>query len=139
MIKHLKYAGAAALLAFANTAPALDTAEPFLCAVAQVNECLDGFGCEKVLPEMVGAPTFIWVDIKKNRIRTNQNSDGARIANKMELDGRHILQGAEDGNPEVTDGAGWTLSIEDNTGRFAAAIVIEQATLSLFGACTELP
>ena len=139
MIKQLKYASAAGLLAFAGSATALDTSEPFLCAVAQVNECLDGSGCERVLPEAVGAPTFIWVDVKKNRIRTNQNSDGARIANKMELDGRHILQGAEDGNPDVIDGAGWTLSIEDSTGRFAAAIAIEQATLSLFGACTELP
>jgi hypothetical protein len=139
MIKQLKYACAAGCLVFAGNSTALDTSEPFLCAVAQVNECLDGFGCEKVLPEMVGAPTFIWVDIKKNRIRTNQNSDGARIVNKIELDGRHILQGAEDGDPEATDGAGWTLSIEDDTGRFAAAIAIEQATLSLFGACTELP
>ncbi len=139
MIKQLKYAGAAGLLAFTGSAAALDTSEPFLCAVAQVNECLDGFGCEEVLPEMVGAPTFIWVDMKKNRIRTNQNADGARIANKMELDGRHLIQGAEDGNPDATDGAGWTLSIEDSTGRFAAAIAIEQATLSLFGACTELP
>ena len=139
MIKQLKYASAAGLLAFTGSATALDTSEPFLCAVAQVNECLDGFGCEEVLPEMVGAPTFIWVDMKKNRIRTNQNADGARIANKMELDGRHLIQGAEDGNPDATDGAGWTLSIEDSTGRFAAAIAIEQATLSLFGACTELP
>ena len=139
MIRQLKWVGAAALLATAGNAVALDTSEPSLCAVAQVNECLDGFGCEEVLPEMVSAPTFIWVDMKKNRIRTNQNDDGATIANKVELDGRHILQGAEDGDPDASDGAGWTLSIEDSTGRFAAAIAIEQATLSLFGACTELP
>ena len=139
MIKLLKCAGAAGILAFTGHAAALDISEPFLCAVAQANECLDGSSCEKVLPEMVGAPTFIWVDVKKNRIRTNQNSDGAKIANKIELDGLHILQGIEDGDPNVPDGAGWTISIEDNTGRFAAAVAIEQATLSLFGACTELP
>lgn len=139
MIKQLKTACALGLLFFATTASALDTSEPFLCAVTQVNECLDGSGCREVLPEAVGAPTFLWVDVRKNRIRTNQNSGGARIANKLELDGRHILQGAEDGRPDETDGAGWTLSIEDGTGRFAAGIVIEQATLSLFGACTELP
>ena len=139
MIKQLKWAGTAAALTIAGNAAALDTSEPFLCAVAQVNECLDGFGCEEVLPEMVNAPTFIWVDMKDNRIRTNQNEGGARIANKVELDGRHILQGAEDGDPDASDGAGWTLSIEDSTGRFAAAVAIEQATLSLFGACTELP
>lgn len=118
---------------------ALDTSETLLCAVTQVNECLDGYGCEAVLPEMVNAPTFIWVDMKKKRITSNQNSDGTRIVNSVELDGRHVLQGAEAGNPNVEDGAGWTLSIEDETGRFAAAIVIQQATVSLFGACTELP
>jgi hypothetical protein len=88
---------------------------------------------------MVGAPTFIWVDVEKSHICTNQNSNGSKIINRMEIDGRHILQGAEDGPPDGIDGAGWTLSIEDSTGRFAAAISIEQATLSLFGACTELP
>ena len=139
MSKHLRLAIATGLLTCAANATALDTSEPFLCAVAQVNECLDGFGCEEVLPEMVGAPTFIWVDMKKDRIRTNQNSNGAPIANRTEIDGRHILQGAEDGSPDTVDGAGWTLSIEDSTGRFAAAIAVEQATLSLFGACTELP
>ena len=139
MKNQLKAAMATGLLLSAGTATALDTSEPFLCAVTQVTECLDGFGCEAVLPEMVGAPTFIWIDMKKNRIRTNQNADGSRIANKAEIDGRHILQGAEDGDPEATDGAGWTLSIEDTTGRFAAAVAIEQATLSMFGSCTELP
>jgi len=135
----LKSLIAAVCLATAGTVSALNTSEPVLCAVSQVNECLDGFGCETVLPEMVNAPTFIWVDIKNKRIRTNQNEQGSKIVNLIEIDGRHILQGAEDGNPNVQDGTGWTISIEDKTGRFAAAIAIEQATVSLFGACTELP
>lgn len=139
MIKQVKAVVAATALLSASSTLAIDTSEPFLCAVAQVTECLDGFGCETVLPEMVGAPTFIWVDVRKNRIRTNQNADGAAITSKREIDGRHILQGTEEGDPEVIDGAGWTLSIEDATGRFAAAVAIEQATLSMFGACTELP
>ena len=48
----------------ATSAAGLDTSDPFLCAVTQVNECLDGAGCEAVLPEAVNAPTFIWVDLK---------------------------------------------------------------------------
>lgn len=35
-------------------------------------------------------------------------------------------------------GAAWTLSIEDVNGRFVGAIAIQQASISLFGACTEL-
>lgn len=124
---------------WAGSSAALDTSKPFLCAVAQVNQCVDGLGCESVLPEMVNAPTFIWIDVGKKRIWTNQNAAGAKIINRVQIDGRHILQGAEDGNPNTVDGAGWTLSIEDSTARFTAAIAIEQATVSLFGACTELP
>lgn len=130
---------AAGCLISASAASALDTSEPFLCAVTQVNECLDGIGCEGVLPEMINAPTFIWVDIKKKQIRTKQNAGGSKITNYVEIDGKHLLQGAEDGNPNAQDGAGWTMSIEDETGRFSAAIALQQATASLFGVCTELP
>ena len=132
-----KLMGLASLLACGN-ATAIDTSEPFLCAVSQVYECLDGAGCEAVLPEMVSAPTFIWVDEDKKQIRTNQNRDGTKATNIESLDGRHILQGAEDGNPNEVDGAAWSLSIEDATGRFVGAIAVQQASISLFGACTEL-
>lgn len=91
-----------------------------------------------MLPELVNVPTFIWVDMKNKRLRTNQNNAGSKIVNMVILDGRHILQGAEDGDPQQIDGAAWTLSIEDETGRFVGAIAVEQASISLFGACTEL-
>ena len=126
------------LLLLGSSATAIDTSETILCAVTQVNECVDGFGCEAVLPELVNVPTFIWVAMKKNRLRTNQNNAGSKIVNMVILDGRHILQGAEDGDPDQIDGAAWTLSIEDETGRFVGAIAVEQASISLFGACTEL-
>lgn len=126
------------MLAFTGVAAALDTSEPFLCAVTQVNQCRDGYGCETVLHEDVGAPTFIWVDMKKKTLRTNRNADGSKIANMKRVEDRHVLQGAEDGDPEQSDGGGWTMSIEDKTGRFAAAVVVEQATIGMFGGCTEL-
>ena len=135
----LKTLAAAGCLLTGSTAAAIDTSEPFLCAVTQVNECLDGFGCESVLPEMVNAPTFIWVDMKKKHIRTSINEKGSRIANQMTVDGRHVIQGAEDGNPNQIDGAAWSLSIEDETGRFVGAVALQQASVTLFGACTELP
>ena len=129
---------AATLLLATGSATAIDTSEPFLCAVAQVHECLDGFGCEAVLPEMVNAPTFIWVDLKKKRIRTSLNNEGSRISNQAMVDGRHILQGAEDGNPNQPDGVAWSMSIENDTGRFVGAVALQQASITLFGACTEV-
>lgn len=129
----------AAFLFLASTAAiALDTSDPFLCAVTQVNECLDGADCSAVLPEEVNAPTFMWIDMKKRQIRTNQNASGIKVVNMTMLDGRHILQGAQDGIREEVDGAAWTLSIEDSTGRFVAAVAVQQASITLFGACTEL-
>lgn len=133
--KTLLVAGA---LTVTTNATGLDTSEPFICAVTQVNECLDGRGCETVLPEEVNAPTFIWVDVKKKQIRTNHNTVGARAANLTMLDGRHVLQGASDGTGQSIDGAAWTMSIENETGRFVGTVAVQQASVSLFGVCTEL-
>ncbi len=133
----LKTAAAAACLLTAGSAAAIDTSEPFLCAVSQVTECLDGWGCEAVLPEMVNAPTFIWVDMKKKRIRTSVNNDGSRIVNMAEANGLHLIQGSQTDNPETPSGA-WSMSIEDSTGRFVGAVALRQASLTLFGACTEV-
>jgi hypothetical protein len=124
--------------AAASSAVALDTSKPFLCAVAQVNECLDGLGCEQVLPEVVNAPTFIWVDVKKKLIRINQDTGGSGIATVTRLSGRHILQGTEEIDSKAPSNAAWTLSIEDDTGRFVGAAALQQASITLFGACTEL-
>lgn len=134
----IKTIAVSALLALAGSVAALDTSELLLCAVTQVHECRDGYGCEAVLHEDVGAPTFLWVDVKKMNLRTNTRSAGSKILNVTRVEDRHVLQGAEDGDPEQSDGGGWTLSIEDQTGRFAAAMVVQQATIGMFGSCTEL-
>ncbi|MFV2089389.1 MAG: hypothetical protein ACC642_01925 [Pseudomonadales bacterium] len=126
------------LLLFGSSAVAFELSEPFLCAVTQVHQCRDGFGCEAVLPEDVSAPTFIWVDVKGKHLKTNRNAPGTRINRVTTLENRHILQGAEDGVPDRPDGAGWTISIENETGRFVGAIAVAQASITLFGACTEL-
>ena len=129
------------ILAFAFTSVstwAIDTSEPFLCAATEVQECLDGFGCSSVLPEEVNAPTFIWVDVDAKKVRSNQNEAGLDIASRQKIGGRHVLQGiSEEDSP--AGGAAWTLSVEDTTGRFVAAVAVQQASITLFGACTELP
>ncbi len=45
------------------------------------------------------------------------------------LDGQLILQGGENGR-------GWSATIDEETGRMAIAIVDNDYTFSLFGACT---
>jgi hypothetical protein len=59
--------GLIAMLATAS-ASAIDSSKPFLCASMQVHECIDGRGCEAVLPEDVAAPTFMRVNVRAKEI-----------------------------------------------------------------------
>ncbi len=64
-----------ALLFLLATGPAvaLDKSAPLLCAVIDVNECVDGAGCREVLPEDVDVPTFFWINLKKEEIGTSKD------------------------------------------------------------------
>ena len=126
------------ILLSAGSAWALDTSKPILCASMQVNECIDGRGCEAVLPEEVNAPTFLRVDVRNKVIRVLKDAPGSKIRSVSRIENRLVLQGAEDGNPRQPDGAGWTLSIENDTGRFVATAAILQGAIVIFGACTEI-
>jgi hypothetical protein len=128
--------GLTALLA-AGSASAIDTSKPFLCASMQVYECIDGRGCEAVLPEDVAAPTFMRVNVRGKEIRVLKDAPPTKIRGVARIEDRLILQGAEDGNPNRPDGVGWTLSIENDTGRFVATAAILQGAINIFGACTE--
>jgi len=122
----------------AGPALAIDTSTPFLCASMQVHECIDGSGCEAVLPEDVNAPTFMRVDVKGRSIVVLKDAPPSKIRSVTTIENRLILQGAEDGNPRQPDGTGWTLSIENDTGRFVATASLLQGAVVIFGACTEL-
>ena len=47
-----------------------------------------------------------------------------------------LLQGAEDGYQGIKDGLGWTLAIDENTGRAVMSASWRDAALVIFGACT---
>ena len=130
-------AGACAMLA-AGPALAIDTSKPFLCASIEVHECIDGAGCEPVLPEQVNAPTFMRVDVKGRKIKVLKDAPPTTIRTVTTIEDRLVLQGAEDGNPRQPDGTGWTLSIENKSGRFVGTASLLQGAVVIFGACTEL-
>ena len=131
------FIGLVALLCTGSTW-ALDTSKPFLCASMQVNECIDGRGCEAVLPEEVNVPTFLRVDVRNKEIRVLKDAPATKIRSVSRIENRLVLQGAEDGNPRQPDGTGWTLSIENETGRFVATAAIIQGAIVIFGVCTEI-
>lgn len=122
----------------AGSALALDTSDPILCASLDVFECVDGAGCEEVLPEEVDAPTFLWVDIEEKEIRASVEGGASQIDHIEEVEDRLVLQGVEDGRDDAKDGTGWTISIEKKTGRMVGTAAASQAAIVIFGACTEV-
>ena len=128
-----------ALLFLLATGPAvaLDKSAPLLCAVIDVNECVDGAGCREVLPEDVDVPTFFWINLKKQEIGTSKDGETEDIDHVEDVEGRTVLQGADPGSADLADGSGWTISIEDDTGRMTSTAITRQAAVIIFGSCTE--
>ncbi len=128
-----------ALLFLLATCPAvaLDKSKPLLCAIIDVNECVDGAGCREVLPEDVDVPSFFWINLKKEEIGTSKDGETEQIDHVEDVEGRIVLQGADAGSADLADGSGWTISIEDDTGRMTSTAITRQAAVVIFGSCTE--
>lgn len=127
-------------LALACSGPslALDSSAPILCATTDTRECVDGSGCREVLPEEVNVPTFFRLDLKKGTVHVLKSEEPNKAEHYEEVDGRIVMQGVQDGLPDVTDGAAWTLMVEQETGRMVGTAATLQAAIVLFGACTEI-
>jgi hypothetical protein len=111
----------------ARAAGPFDGAKPFLCAVATVMECDLSGQCERNMEEAAKV-TFIRVDVGARKVVTSAGRTSAPKS-VTHLNGHLILQGSEDGR-------GWSATIEEASGRMAAAVVDNDHTFSLFGACT---
>ena len=64
------------------------------------------------------------------------NGKSSAIERSETVDGKLILQGAEDGMEGVRDGLGWTLAIDENTGKAVLSVSLRGAAFVVFGACT---
>jgi hypothetical protein len=122
-----------AALGFAAAASAADYdgSKTLLCAPGEAVDCLPRGDCQQRGPNDLGIPRFITVDFKKKRL-SGKTSDGevkTAIQNVSSVDGKQILQGAENGR-------GWSLVIDEATGDMSAAIADQAAGFVLFGACT---
>jgi len=53
------------------------------------------------------------------------------------VDGKLILQGAEEGRPDVRDGFGWTIAIMEDSGQMVLSASGDMVAISAFGACTS--
>ena len=105
-----------------------DGSTPFLCAVQTVMECDMSGQCERHIDTQETGVTFIRIDVAKGIIMAGPTRTSA-LRGITRLDGRLILQGGELGR-------GFSANIDEETGRLAAAVVDNDHTFSLFGACT---
>ncbi len=114
-----------------------DGSRPLLFSVISAMECTPDNGCRAVTIESMNLPRFLKIDFEKKTIGRTPNRD-ARPASAIErmerVDGKLILQGAEDGYQSVRDGLGWTIAIAEDTGRVVMTASGDQVAFVVFGA-----
>jgi hypothetical protein len=121
------------------TAGEFDGSKPLYCALMDTVQCLPGGECQEIEAEEVNLPNFLVIDFKKEKITTTKargNQRTSKIENKKQVDGKLIVQGAEDGAEGVKDGLGWSIAINDTTGKMVLTGSGDDVGFVFFGACT---
>jgi hypothetical protein len=86
-------------------------------------------------------PQFLKVDFTTKTIRSaaaEAERPGTTIERQETVDGKLILQGAEDGYEEMRDGLGWTIAVSLETGQVVMTASGEQVAFVVFGAALPL-
>ena len=116
-----------------------DGSKELLCAVMNITECEPGGQCMNVTAEEVGIPNFLRIDFKNKKLSATF-ADGSEkksiVKNTEKIDGKVILQGAEDGIEGVRDGLGWSLAVDEQNGKMVLTASGDAVAFVMFGACT---
>jgi len=114
-----------------------DGTRPLLVSVIRVMECTPDGACREVTPASVELPQFLKIDFTNKTIRPAAAGDEApatSIERQEVVDGKLILQGAEDGYAKMRDGLGWTMAISEATGQVVLTASGDQVAFVVFGA-----
>jgi len=119
---------------FAGTVVADDLAgtKHILCSTHEVNVCVAGGECTRVLPEDLNIPLFIEIDVKARKLATTAASGENRetIAQTLTREGGQlVMQGSEAGRA-------FSLLIQESTGWASFASVADERGVVVFAACT---
>ena len=118
-----------------------DGTRPLLISVIRVVECTPEGACREVTPASVELPQFMKIDFTKKTIRPAAAGDEtpATVIERQEVvDGKLILQGAEDGYEKMRDGLGWTMAISEESGQVVLTASGDQVAFVVFGAALPL-
>ncbi|MFC1824024.1 hypothetical protein ACFL9T_15045 [Thermodesulfobacteriota bacterium] len=115
-----------------------DGSKPLLFAAIEVYE-VNPKGCQEIEAGDINLPNFFIIDFTKKSLTPTPESgitEVSKIERMERVDGLLILQGAEDGYQDIRDGLGWTLTIDENTGRAVLSASWRNAAFVIFGVCT---
>ena len=115
-----------------------DGSRPLLVSIARILECTAVEECRDVSADSVDLPQFLKIDFARKSIRPARNGEDIPdtvIERSERIDGKLMLQGAEDGYTNLKDGLGWTLTISEETGQVVLTASGDQVAFVVFGAC----
>lgn len=117
------------LLAAPALAGEFDGSKPLLCATQSALDCSRGDDCYTGLPEEIGAPTFMRLDLAKKTVIGPYTTSDILLQDKS--DKQLLLQGRE-------AGFGWTIVVDQQSGEMTATLASRAGAYVLYGACTLL-
>ncbi len=127
------------MMSVSARASSFDGSKELICSAMDIVECMPGGKCVEVTAEEVGIPYFFKINFKNKKISAT-HADGSQkntaIKNFEKIDGKVIIQGAEDGIKEVRDGVGWSAAIAEDTGKMVITASGDDVGFVIFGACT---
>jgi hypothetical protein len=141
MKRATKLAGSIAIVfgAMSASAATFDGSQTLLCALQDVTECETGTECLGVTPEGINVPDFLQVDAANKVISATPEAGTGRttaIERTEHMDGKLVLQGADDGVEGVRDGLAWSMVIDDTSGKLVLSASGDGVAFVAFGACT---
>jgi hypothetical protein len=112
----------------ASAAGKYDGSAPLVCVPTVVTECRVEGECRRVTAESVNLPQFFKVDVKAQKVHSEETGRASPFTSVEHVGGNLILQGAQSGR-------GWTMTISEETGKMSAAISSGAEGWIVFGGC----
>jgi hypothetical protein len=119
--------GLMALGAAPTMAGDFDGSRVLICAPVQAFDCATGEDCTKGLPEEIGAPAFMRIDVANKAVIGPKRTTAIQLMDKSET--QLLLQGTE-------LGYGWVIAVDQETGKMTATLANREGAVVLFGPCT---
>jgi hypothetical protein len=132
MKQHICIAVTALAMVSATAAAAagdFDGSKRLICAPVEARDCQLGTACVTGEPEELGAPAFMRIDFDKRVIVGKERTSSIRFMENK--DNQLLLQGNE-------FDFGWTLALDQTTGKMSVALVNRHGAFLMFGSCTPL-